>query len=234
MDASEPGSSAPRGRGRGRGNRGGLGKYLRARGKRGPGLRADFRKMDPGAADEEEEVDSEEERAERAKYSRRALTTNEDRYKEPEPDPHLEAEEPEPEVDLSTLTAKQLALAEREPVVQSSRDQDDDSDVDTSILAKARSSARKPPADEANSRKGKTVVIEWDASLDQMARDKAEAEALSDLKARLKKQAAAPKPPKPSRPGKKNEFVMPPPLAPNLEAKKDKDGLQDFLDDLLA
>lgn len=60
---------------------------MRARGKRGPVLRAEWGKRDVGG-DGEDDVDSEEERAERAKYSRRALTSNEDRYKEPEPDPH--------------------------------------------------------------------------------------------------------------------------------------------------
>lgn len=84
-EASVSGSGG-RARGRGRG-RGGVGKFLRARGRRGPVLRAEFNKRATGDTDDEE-VDSEEERQERAKYSRRVMTTNADRYAEPELDPH--------------------------------------------------------------------------------------------------------------------------------------------------
>ena len=78
------GSAASLSRGRGRG-RGGVGKYLRARGRRGPVLRAEWGKRDNG---DEDDADSEEERMQRAKYSRREMTSNADRYIEPEPDPH--------------------------------------------------------------------------------------------------------------------------------------------------
>jgi hypothetical protein len=80
---------APSSRGRGRGkSRGGLGKYLRARGRRGGGRPAEFGNRlllegegPPDADDDEEEA------AERAaKYARRQLGTNADRYKEEEPE----------------------------------------------------------------------------------------------------------------------------------------------------
>jgi hypothetical protein len=78
-----------RGRGRGRSNRGGLGKYLRARGRgRGFGRPAEFSKRlllegeGPQVEGEDEEIAAE--RA--AKFSRRQLGTNADRYAEPEPE----------------------------------------------------------------------------------------------------------------------------------------------------
>ncbi|KZV99209.1 hypothetical protein EXIGLDRAFT_831563 [Exidia glandulosa HHB12029] len=231
MDTTAATSADARARGRGRG-RGGLGKYLRARGKRGPGLRAEWGKRDGGG---EDEVDSEEERAELAKYSRRALTSNEDRYKEPEVDPNLEAEaEPEPEIDLAALTAKQLALAERAEHRSPDRGGlSDDEDVDASILAKSGAAKPRDRAQEANSRKGKIVLVEWDDQIDELVREKAAAEALSDLKARLKKQGAAPKSLKPSR-KKEKEPVLPPPLDQSPPAKDEKQSMQDFLDDLLT
>lgn len=91
---SEPSANvtdaSSRGRGRGRGkSRGGLGKYLRARGRgRGYGRPAEFGKRllleGEGPSDDEE---AEEAAAEKiAKFSRRQLGTNADRYKEEEPE----------------------------------------------------------------------------------------------------------------------------------------------------
>lgn len=81
-NASED-SGAPS-RGRGRGKRGGFGKSVRARGR---GKRfttpAPFRVNQ----DEDEEVDEEEAERERAKYARRNMASNADRYEEKEPDP---------------------------------------------------------------------------------------------------------------------------------------------------
>lgn len=89
-DSSAGGGSQGQGRGRGRGkSRGGLGKYLRARGRgRGMGRPAEFgtRLLLEGEGKqpltEEEEVELARETA--AKYSRRSLGTNADRYKEEE------------------------------------------------------------------------------------------------------------------------------------------------------
>lgn len=85
--ATGPGN---RGRGRGRGkSRGGLGKYLRARGRgRGTGRPAQFgtRLLLEGEGKEDltEEEAAELARETAAKYSRRQLGTNADRYQEEE------------------------------------------------------------------------------------------------------------------------------------------------------
>lgn len=80
--------SSSRGRGRGRGkSRGGLGKYLRARGRgRGIGRPAEFGKRLVLEGEEGEEENEEEAAARQAKYSRRNLGTNADRYAEQEPE----------------------------------------------------------------------------------------------------------------------------------------------------
>lgn len=76
-------SSAPTGS-RGRGKRGGYGKSVRARGR---GKR--FTTPAPFRAKEEddEELDEEEVERQRAKYAKRGLKSNADRYEEKEPDP---------------------------------------------------------------------------------------------------------------------------------------------------
>jgi len=97
MDSSPPASSdrsgsTPRGRGgsRGRGNRGGFGKYLRARGRRGTGPPAVWKPRlllegeGPENEDDEEAREVREEMARR--YAKRQLGSNADRYKEEEPE----------------------------------------------------------------------------------------------------------------------------------------------------
>lgn len=92
--ASSPDQPGPtsRGRGgsRGRGNRGGLGKYLRARGRRGTGRPAEWksRSLLEGEGPEDEDDEEAREAREEAtrKYARRQLGTNADRYKEEEPE----------------------------------------------------------------------------------------------------------------------------------------------------
>ena len=80
-------------RGRSRG-RGGLGKYLRARGRRGGGRPAEFvtrLRLEGEEEEEAEEEDGEEDGGVIAsKYSRRQIDTNAYRYEEPEIDPHGE------------------------------------------------------------------------------------------------------------------------------------------------
>jgi len=74
-------------RGRG-GSRGGLGKYLRARGRRGAGRPAQFheRLLLEGEKPEDEDEDEEAAAALRAKYGPRQLSSNADRYAESEPE----------------------------------------------------------------------------------------------------------------------------------------------------
>jgi hypothetical protein len=86
--STESSASTSRGRGRGK-SRGGLGKYLRARGRRGgPGRPAEFGKRLVLEDEELEEDDPESEEAQEyaRKFSRRQLGTNADRYKEEEPE----------------------------------------------------------------------------------------------------------------------------------------------------
>lgn len=82
-----------------------------------------------------------------------------------------------------SLTKKQLEIADREEqriIAAGLTPQADDEEIDESILAKTRGSARTGATVEgSNSKKGKTVVVEWDAELDEMARDKSAAEALT-------------------------------------------------------
>ena len=97
MDSSPPTSSnqsgsTPRGRGgsRGRGNRGGFGKYLRARGRRGTGRPAEWKQkllLEGEGPEDEDDEEAREAREEMArKYSRRQLGSNAERYKEEEPE----------------------------------------------------------------------------------------------------------------------------------------------------
>jgi hypothetical protein len=71
---------------RGRRSRGGLGKYLRARGRRGYGRPAEFRERLVLEGEQEVELDSDEEKEMRKKYSRRTLESNADRYEEKKPE----------------------------------------------------------------------------------------------------------------------------------------------------
>lgn len=82
---SESSSGPSRARGRGK-SRGGLGKYLRARGVRGRGRPAEFNKRLVLQDEELVELDEEEQKELESKYSKRALGSNADRYVEPEPE----------------------------------------------------------------------------------------------------------------------------------------------------
>ncbi|KAG6853105.1 hypothetical protein C0991_006871 [Blastosporella zonata] len=174
-------NSATPGRGRGRGNRGGLGKYLRARGRgRGRGRPAEFGTRLILEGEQEEELDEEEAAERTAKYSRRQLGTNADRYVEPEPELGSDGEpEVEPEVDLSTFLEKQRITDTGPSIVPVDITEDDD--VDTS-LAHIGSG----PRAAGPTRKGKVEIIEWNEELDEMSREKASAEAAWDLKTRFR------------------------------------------------
>lgn len=74
------------GPGRSRGNRGGYGKYLRARGRSQGGRPAEFTHRLLLEGESKEELDEEEAAERQAKYSRRQLGSNADRYVEPEPE----------------------------------------------------------------------------------------------------------------------------------------------------
>ncbi|TDL26928.1 hypothetical protein BD410DRAFT_836029 [Rickenella mellea] len=228
----------PRGRGK---SRGGLGKYLRARGRgRGRGRPAEFSKRLVLEDEEEIEIDPDSEEAKEfdRKYSRRQLGSNADRYVEPEPELNSDGEvEEEPEVDLSNFLARQR-LDDVPPTTQASAgvDEEDDGEVDATL---AQLLNGKTPD---RSRKGKAQHIEWDDQLDDMAREKAAAEAQRDLKNRFRANAEKQHPSgKPAGRGgmatlKGVTYVEAPPLPTETAPpeKKPKEQMEDFLDDLLG
>ncbi|KAI9571963.1 hypothetical protein HD554DRAFT_2036457 [Boletus coccyginus] len=238
--ASTPSESQPRGRGRGRGkSRGGLGKYLRARGRgHSFGRPAEFTKrlVLEGEAPEED-VDPEEAEEIRQRFSKRQLASNADRYVEEEPQLGSDGEEiQEPEVDLAAFLEKQR-LSGSAPVlsgtlVLDAQEEEDEDEIDHSLAH--ISSQRHPPL---QSKKGRVQTIEWDESLEQMSREKATAEANRDLKERFRAKTSTlrTKPMAPKERKKENDIVEAPPLPVEGVARKDpKNEMQDFLDDLLG
>ncbi|KAF8512957.1 hypothetical protein BU17DRAFT_95830 [Hysterangium stoloniferum] len=238
-------STPPTHRGRGRG-RGGLGKYLRAKGRRGTGRPAEFvtrlRLEDEdddhsGSGDEDGEDGEGDERAEQRKYAKRNIGTNADRYEEPEVDPHAE-EEPEPEVDLSEFLARQRLELESTVVSKPTVETDDD-EVDHTL------SHLPSTSNFSKSRKNNVHTIEWDASLDELKREKEAAEAVRDLKTRFRKNQ--PRVPvvvvKQSRDPEIDSKVVDSRHLPDTDKdtdanlkpsiKSDMTELEDFLDDLL-
>ncbi|TCD63139.1 hypothetical protein EIP91_005898 [Steccherinum ochraceum] len=238
MEGSESSSNGPapsRGRGRGK-SRGGLGKYLRARGRgRGRGRGAVWSERLVLEGEQDAELDEEEQAELQAKYSRRQLGTNADRYAEPEPELNSDGEPiVEPEVDLSSFLARQK-LVDDPP---SPPLPEDDDDVDTSIQIHSTSAV------PVNDKKGKIQEIEWDESLEKMRQEKAAADAARDLKQRFRSKAALEKARastvaargRASTKGNAKQYVQAPELPSDtpLPPKNEKENLEDFLDDLLG
>ncbi|KAF9447632.1 hypothetical protein P691DRAFT_671077 [Macrolepiota fuliginosa MF-IS2] len=227
-------TSTPRGRGRGR-SRGGHGKYLRARGRRGGGRPAEFRERLLLEGEEPEELDEEEVAEHSARYSRRQLGSNADRYAEPEPELGSDGEPVvEPEVDLSGFLERQRISDDKDPGLGSEPvGLDDEDDVDHSlahIIAKSKQQKTVP-------QKGKIETLEWDEKLESMAREKAAAEATWDLKDRFRAKSAKLR--NSTIPGAKerkaNSAVVEAPALPTSAPPKDpKTEMEDFLDDLLG
>ncbi|KAL5478834.1 hypothetical protein ACEPAI_2111 [Sanghuangporus weigelae] len=250
MSSEQPNAShgeptPSRGRGRGK-SRGGLGKYLRARGwRRGGGRPAEFRKR---LVLEDEEVielesDSEELKELARRYGKRRLESNADRYAESEPVLNSEGEgEVEPEVDLSAFLARQR-LEDSEPrssVLLINKEAEDDSDVDQSLAHLVPKSSA-----SAHNRKGKIQSVEWNEELEEMRREKEIADANRELKDRLKANVERQKN-RQTRGGlsaqvanrKKNKSlqVLEAPPLPSEEPiqKSEKERMEEFLDDLLG
>ncbi|KAI0053488.1 hypothetical protein FA95DRAFT_1552549 [Auriscalpium vulgare] len=231
-------SSATRARGRGRGNRGGLGKYLRARGRRGAGRPAVFNERLVLDGEGSQELEEEEARERELKYSRRQLGTNADRYVEPEPEIGSDGEEVvEPEVDISKFLERQRLDDAPGP---SAPPDEEDSDVDESL---AHLTAKSPT--EGSSRKGKVQQIEWNQELEDMRREKAVAQAHWGLKERFRAKVAQQRgrgTPRATnsqgRSARKQEkgYVTAPPLPTEMSAppKDEKAQMEEFLDDLLT
>jgi len=180
--------------------RGGLGKYLRARGRRGAGRPAQFheRLLLEGEKPEDEDEDEEAAAALRVKYGPRQLSSNADRYAESEPeldsdgafqDIKLTSQRSiystdlqgeliqEPEVDLSKFLERQRLSDEQghsypyERAVQAG----DEDDIDHSLAHITSNSTRKRL--QTSQTKGKMQELVWDEELESLAREKAAAEA---------------------------------------------------------
>jgi hypothetical protein len=170
-------------------SRGGLGKYLRARGRgRRGGYTAEFQER-PGELDEAE-AEAEAHRDE-ARYAKRTLDTNASRYEEAELEighDGMISRTPlddvkmlivqtgqaieEPDVDLSEFLAQQRLKDLHEPPLIPAPVEDDDVDHAVAHLTSNTVHGRQ-------SRKGKVRQIEWDTSLEEMQHDKNVAQAHS-------------------------------------------------------
>ncbi|KAG2029758.1 hypothetical protein BDR03DRAFT_906457 [Suillus americanus] len=231
-ESNSPSTSEPsRARGRGRGkSRGGLGKYLRARGRGRGGRPAEFHQRLVLEGEETIDLDpnSEEAKELQQKYARRYLGSNADRYAEPEPELDSDGEEiREPEIDLSSFLARQR-LSDVPPVVAVPQVDDDDVDHE---LAHISSHRVLPPT----SQKGRVQVIEWDAELEEMSREKAAADASRDLKTRFRAKSEKLKA-KPlfARDRKQDDNYSEAPALPTDAPKAPKVEMEDFLDELLG
>ncbi|TFK32927.1 hypothetical protein BDQ12DRAFT_691807 [Crucibulum laeve] len=232
--------SSSRGRGRGRGkSRGGLGKYLRARGRgRGFGRPAEFHKrllLEGETPDDEEDEEAAAEKA--AKFSRRKLGSNVDRYAEEEPELGSDGEPiVEPEIDLSSFLERQKISDAPGPALIPEDEDDDDIDTSLSYIGSMATNAA------AISKKGRVAQIEWDEKLEEMTREKAAAEATWDLKTRFRAKSERMRmksvPATIPRDRKDETYIQAPalPLADGSQPKPKapKEEMEDFLDDLLT
>ncbi|KAH9957627.1 hypothetical protein BGW80DRAFT_1380550 [Lactifluus volemus] len=228
MSANEPQlSHAFRGRGRSRGrSRGGLGKYLRARGRGhtgSSGRPTEFRELP-------ENLDEAEAEALEARYAKRDLGTNADRYEEPDPEIGPDGQPiVEPEIDLSAFLARQR-LEDHEPhSVPHTIEKDD---VDHSLAHLMSNAGHR-------SWKGQARQIEWDTALEEMQHDQDVAQAQSDLKERLRASSARQLGRTASREHTRRQVkpLKGTPLLPEdpqLPVKSSKTELEDFLDDLIG
>lgn len=186
--SAPPVTDATRGRRRGRG---GIGKYLRARGRRGTGRPAEFvTRLNPEDENDAAEEDSEAE-DQLKKYAKRQIETNAHRYEEPEADLNcnfilvlfffheyrrafLAEEQPEPEVDLSSFLAKQRLT---DPDLRLPHDQPikNEDDVDDSLHHITSYSSQVRPS------KNRVQTIEWDESLNELKLEKESADAVRGI-----------------------------------------------------
>jgi len=223
-------STSPSTRGRGR-SRGGLGKRIRASARgRGRGRPAEFGARLVLEDEQTVELDEDEVRERQAKYGRRALNSNADRYAEPEPDPE---DEPEPEVDLTGFLAKQRA-ADDQPLLHEddSKAQNDyrGEEIDESLIQ--FSSAAKA---ESNDRKGNVQKVEWTAEMETMHQEMQAADAIRDLKSRLQGSSVLRNPPnKSSRPQKRGKSPVADHRGEAIQDANSQGEMEAFLDDLLS
>lgn len=228
-------TTAHLGRGRGRGSsRGGFGKYLRARGRRGAGRPAQFHERLLLEGEKLEDEDEETVAELRAKYGPRQLGSNADRFAESEPELDSDGEPiAEPEVDLSKFLERQRLSDEQGLSFLSERAANED-DVDHSLAHITSGPAQKRLP--TSQKKGKMEELVWNEELESMAREKAAAEAKWDLKERFKSKSEIFNAKRiPTTKGHKagNAVTEAPPLPLSAPPKDPKAQMQDFLDQLL-
>ncbi|KAI0288849.1 hypothetical protein B0F90DRAFT_1660454 [Multifurca ochricompacta] len=219
-------------RARGR-SRGGHGKYLRARGRGHRGGRpAEFQERLLLEGEQPEELDDDEVAEHSARYARRTIGTNADRYEEPGPAIGPDGQPIiEPEVDLSTFLARDRLEDSHGSMLTPAPANDNDVDHSLAHIISI-------PHAERSSRKGKAQPIEWDTSLQEMQHEKDVAQAQSDLKERLRASATRQMGKTETRehlrrqakPLKEAPPLPQDPLRPTKSAKAE---MEDFLDDLL-
>jgi len=215
-------------------SRGGRGKYIRARGRGHHfGRPAVFQERlllegeQPELLDEAEAVERD------GRYARRTLGTNADRYEEPEPEIGADGQPiEEPEIDLSAFLARQRVEDSPELLLESTTVDDDD--VDHSLTHITSN-----PLAKCHTRKGKIQQIEWDASLEELQHDKNVAQAQSDLKERLRANAARQMGKTATRqhsrrPVKPLKEAPPLPQDHQLPTKSSRAEMEDFLGELLG
>ncbi|KAK2460399.1 hypothetical protein APHAL10511_007564 [Amanita phalloides] len=214
------GPGKPRGHGK---SRGGLGKYLRARGRRGYGRPAEFKNRlllegeSPPDDDEAEQLAAENAQ----KYSRRQLASNADRYEEPEPELGSDGELIlEPEVDLSNFLERQK-LSDGPP---SSAKDDSEDDIDHDIAPLEISKTKK------SAKKGRVEQIEWTEEFEALHREKVAADAARDLKERFRATSGKLR----TRPIIADISPLPPVEGAGAQEPKDSmTEMENFLDELL-
>jgi len=232
---SQPSSDTPRARGRGyRQSRGGRGKYLRARGRDYHiGRPAEFQARLLLEGEQPELLDEAEAAELEARYTRRTLGTNAHRYEEPEPEIGADGQPiEEPEIDLSAFLARQRVEDPPELLLESTTVDDDDVDHSLAHITSNPLAERQP-------RKGKIQHIEWDAALEELQHDKDVAQAQSDLKERLRANAArqmgkTATRQHASRQAKPLKEAPPLPQDHQLPTKSPRAVMEDFLDELLG
>jgi len=167
------------------------------------------------------------------RYARRTLGTNADRYEEPEPEIGADGQPiEEPEIDLSAFLARQRVEDSPELLLESTTVDDDD--VDHSLTHITSN-----PLAKCHTRKGKIQQIEWDASLEELQHDKNVAQAQSDLKERLRANAARQMGKTATRqhsrrPVKPLKEAPPLPQDHQLPTKSSRAEMEDFLGELLG
>ncbi|KAI0290737.1 hypothetical protein B0F90DRAFT_1854779, partial [Multifurca ochricompacta] len=217
--------------------RGGHGKYLRARGRGHRGGRpAEFQERLLLEGEQPEELDDDEVAEHSARYARRTIGTNADRYEEPGPAIGPDGQPIiEPEVDLSTFLARDRLEDSHGSMLTPAPANDNDVDHSLAHIISI-------PHAERSSRKGKAQPIEWDTSLQEMQHERMLLKhSRVHLKERLRASATRQMGKTETREHLRRQgssqlsYLQGPPIAARSSTphKSAKAEMEDFLDDLL-